>query len=191
MTKRKVIVSGNVNFLDENMSNRSTEPVDMDDVQQEVSHDDHIDFGMMEEVDDSGEELDDELVEEPEDLEDKSVGEPEELEEEIQVNAPRRSTSQNLGVKPVKLEDYVLLAKIEDPTSFSEAMSSPQREKWIKAMEEELSSICDNNTWDLVDLPKDKKAIGSKWVFKVKYDQDGTVQRYKARLVAQGFDERY
>ena len=47
-------------------------------------------------------------------------------------------------------------------------------------MEEELSSICDNNTWDLVDLPKDKKSIGSKWVFKVNYDQDGTVQRYKA-----------
>ena len=58
-------------------------------------------------------------------------------------------------------------------------------------MEEELSSICDNNTWELVDLPKDKKAIGSKWVFKVKYDQDGTVQRYKACLVAQGFDQRY
>ena len=93
--------------------------------------------------------------------------------------------------KPVKLEDYVVLAKIEEPTSFSEAMTSPQLEKWIKAMEEELLSICDNNTWDLVDLPKDKKAIGSKWVFKVKYDQDGTVQRYKACLVAQGFDQRY
>ena len=131
MTKRKVVVSHNVNFLDENMSNRSTEPVEMDDVQQEVSHNDHIDLGMMEEVDDSGEELDDELKEEPEDLEEESVGKPEKLEEEIQVNAPRRSTRQNLGVKPVKLEDYVLedyvlLAKIEDPTSFSEAMSSLQ-----------------------------------------------------------------
>ena len=113
MTKRKVVVSRNVNFLDEN---RSTEPVEMVDVQQKVSYDDHIDLGMMEEVDDSGEELDDELVEEPEDLEDESVGESEdledesvgeqeELEEEIQVNTPRRSTRKNLCVKPVKLED--------------------------------------------------------------------------------------
>ena len=56
-------------------------------------------------------------------------------------------------------------------------------------MQEELKSVSDNETWELMDLPEGRKAIGSKWVYKVKYNQDGSVARYKARLVAQGFDQ--
>lgn len=48
-----------------------------------------------------------------------------------------------------------------------------------------------NHTWDLVDLPKGKKAIGSKWVFKVKLKSDGSLERCKARLLAKGFNQRY
>ena len=58
-------------------------------------------------------------------------------------------------------------------------------------MQEELKSISDNETWELMDLPEGRKAIGSKWVYKVKYNQDGSVARYKARLVAQGFDQKF
>ena len=54
-----------------------------------------------------------------------------------------------------------------------------------------MKAIHQNNTWKLVDLPKDRKAIGSKWVFKVKRDVNGKVLRYKARLVAQGFNQKY
>ena len=58
-------------------------------------------------------------------------------------------------------------------------------------MKEETKSIQENDVWDLVELPKDRKAVGSKWVFKVKTAADGSIERYKARLVAQGFSQKY
>lgn len=48
-----------------------------------------------------------------------------------------------------------------------------------------------NNTWVVTDLPKGKKAIGCKWVFKVKLKKDGTLERYTARLVAKGFTQKF
>ncbi|KAL0434782.1 UNVERIFIED_CONTAM: Retrovirus-related Pol polyprotein from transposon TNT 1-94 [Sesamum radiatum] len=56
--------------------------------------------------------------------------------------------------------------------------------EWENAMKEELAALDKNNTWEVVDLPKGKRAIGSKWVFKLKLRPDGSVDRYKARLVA-------
>uniref|UniRef100_A0AAG5CP00 Reverse transcriptase Ty1/copia-type domain-containing protein n=1 Tax=Anopheles atroparvus TaxID=41427 RepID=A0AAG5CP00_ANOAO len=54
-----------------------------------------------------------------------------------------------------------------------------------------MSSLRDNNTWELVQLPPHRKAIGSKWIFKRKADEDGNLVRYKARLVAQGFSQKF
>jgi hypothetical protein len=58
-------------------------------------------------------------------------------------------------------------------------------------MDEEMASLDANCTWELVDLPKDKKAIGCKWVYKVKHNADGFVNRYKTRLVAKGYAQTY
>jgi hypothetical protein len=57
-------------------------------------------------------------------------------------------------------------------------------------MDEEIDSIERNNTWDLVNLPKGKKSIGVKWVFKTKLNPEGDIEKYKARLVAQGFSHQ-
>ena len=51
-------------------------------------------------------------------------------------------------------------------------------------MAAELQALELNKTWSLVPLPPNKRAIGCKWVFKIKYRSDGSVERYKARLVA-------
>lgn len=61
---------------------------------------------------------------------------------------------------------------------------------WKSAIEEELASLAKNNTWTLVEQPTGRKLIDNKWVFKVKRNSDGEVERYKARLVARGFSQR-
>lgn len=72
-----------------------------------------------------------------------------------------------------------------EPQSYNEAMNSDEAEDWISAMHEELNSLKENDTWVVHELPDEKRAIGTKWVYKVK-EENGKV-RYKARLVAKGY----
>ncbi|KAJ9538813.1 hypothetical protein OSB04_031546 [Centaurea solstitialis] len=107
----------------------------------------------------------------------------------------RRSTRERRSAIP---DDYhVYLTEIEfdlgeddDPTSFKEAMESPNKDKWLKAMEEELTSMSNNEVWDLIDKSNSIKPIGNKWVFKTKRDANGKIERYKARLVAKGYNQK-
>ncbi|KAM0071898.1 putative RNA-directed DNA polymerase [Helianthus debilis subsp. tardiflorus] len=79
------------------------------------------------------------------------------------------------------------LNKVCEPTCYDEAAKN---DKWVDAMNSEMEALYRNNTWILVDLPKGRKPIGCKWVYKVKYKASGEVERYKARLVAKGFNQR-
>jgi hypothetical protein len=86
---------------------------------------------------------------------------------------------------------YVYMVKViqeVEPTCFEQAVANP---KWDNAMDEEMVALDANATWELVALPKDKKAIGCKWVYKVKRNGDGSMNRYKARLVAKGYAQTY
>ena len=74
------------------------------------------------------------------------------------------------------------------PSSVEEALSNP---KWATAMQEELEALKKNNTWKLVPLPRGKKVVGCKWVFSIKHKADGSIDRYKARLVVKGFTQTY
>lgn len=81
--------------------------------------------------------------------------------------------------------------QLMEPTTVEEALASTDKEKWLDAMEKEMESLHGNDVWDLIELPKDRKAVGSKWVFKLKVGADGSVERHKARLVAQGFSQKF
>ena len=88
-------------------------------------------------------------------------------------------------------EEYVgslahVLTSLE-PTTYPQAASNP---KWVDAMDKELYALDVNDTWEVTELPEGKKAISSKWVYKIKFLPDGTVDKYKARLVIRGFDQR-
>ena len=90
--------------------------------------------------------------------------------------------------KPKRFQ--VNLVEINIPQTYQEAKSSPEAEKWTEAISEELSSLEKNDTWDLQELPEDKRAISSKWVFKVQHNKAGQVSRFKARLCARGFSQK-
>ncbi|GKA67548.1 ribonuclease H-like domain-containing protein [Tanacetum coccineum] len=60
---------------------------------------------------------------------------------------------------------------------------------WVDAINKEMDALYETNTWKIIKLPSDRKAIGSKWVFKIKYKSDGEIEIYKARLVAKGFNQ--
>ena len=80
---------------------------------------------------------------------------------------------------------------VAEPSSFVEAVNRDVQHHWCDAMQKEIRSLEENEVWDLVERPVVRKVVGSKWVYKLKYDLDGNVERYKARLVAQGFSQKF
>ncbi|CAI7881735.1 unnamed protein product [Closterium sp. NIES-53] len=127
------------------------------------------------------------------------------------IQAPNRLTYEALG-KPAKSalagaalmvgEDeesdyeecaFAFFSPVEmpgEPATLKEALESSDAEEWKKAMESELKSIEENGTWELVELPEGRKAIMSKWLYKIKSDADGKIERYKSRLVAKGYQQK-
>ncbi|KAG8479441.1 hypothetical protein CXB51_029725 [Gossypium anomalum] len=110
--------------------------------------------------------------------------------EPVAVARPRREIR-----RPARFTDMVAYALpvVDDdiPVTYQEAMESLESDKWKSAMDEEMQSLRKNNTWELAQLPKGKRAIGCKWVFAKK---DGSPSkkdvRYKARLVAKGYAQK-
>ncbi|GAA0169379.1 transmembrane signal receptor [Lithospermum erythrorhizon] len=80
------------------------------------------------------------------------------------------------------------LSNIVSPRDIQEALQIPE---WRNAVIEEMKALKKNQTWTLTNLPQDKKVVGCKWVFTVKYNENGKIDRYKARLVAKGFTQTY
>jgi hypothetical protein len=68
-------------------------------------------------------------------------------------------------------------------------MQVDTKKKWEKGMKEEMDSLLNNQTWDLVKFPIGKRALQNKWVYKLK-EEDGGKKRYKARLVVKGFGQK-
>lgn len=75
-----------------------------------------------------------------------------------------------------------------DPTCFKQAVQNPD---WVRAMNIELEALESNQTWDITTLPPGKKSIGCKWLYKTKYKADGSIDRFKSRLVILGCKQVY
>lgn len=109
-----------------------------------------------------------------------------------QYNLRNRSAIQ----RPQRYDDFVLeaVAEVEnlpkDPETYKQAMESPYKDKWLKAMLSEINSLHENQTWDLVNLPKGRKALPCKWIYKLKTNPDGSIDKFKARVVVKGYSQQ-
>ena len=86
---------------------------------------------------------------------------------------------------------YATACTLIEPQTYDEAISSDQSTQWKNAMKEEYNSLIENRTWDLTKLPKGRNLIDVRWLFKIKQNPDGTIERYKAQLVAKGYSQHY
>eukprot|EP00253_Pinus_taeda_P012114 PITA_12114 len=80
-----------------------------------------------------------------------------------------------------------LVAQFAEPSSFQEAA---QHQVWVDAMVEEYSSIMTNDVWEVVSRPEDRSVVGSRWIYKIKYVVDGSVEKYKVGFVANGYEQK-
>jgi len=105
------------------------------------------------------------------------------------INEDSRKSKRHRIEKSFGNEFYRYLIK-DDPLSFSKAISSSYANLWKQAIRIEIDSIKKNKTWTLVYLLEGANPIGCKWIFKRKYNPDGSIDKYKARLVAKGFTQK-
>ncbi|RVW45782.1 putative mitochondrial protein [Vitis vinifera] len=85
------------------------------------------------------------------------------------------------GLKSQMVTFVATRSDISEPKTYCTTLKIPH---WLKAMQKEIKALIQNRTWDLVPRPPTANIVGSKWVFKTKLQEDGTIDRYKARLVA-------
>ncbi|GBO07412.1 Retrovirus-related Pol polyprotein from transposon TNT 1-94 [Araneus ventricosus] len=113
---------------------------------------------------------------------------------QIQTSQHRRSERKTKGIPPERFAFFANPERIKEPKSWNDVlkMENPyEKQKWIESTKEEMKSLQKNETWKLVTPPSGKKVIGCRWTFKAKYDSKGNIERYKARLVAQGFSQKF
>ena len=111
---------------------------------------------------------------------------PEDLAQEI---LPRHSTwVRSIPTHLLDYHCYTALATLHKLHTYREASIDPL---WQIAMKEELDALSKNHTWDLVTLPLGKSVVGYKWIYKIKTRSNGSIERYKACLVAKCFTQEY
>ena len=77
-----------------------------------------------------------------------------------------------------------------EPEIYQEVLKHENKIEWLKAIKEEIKSLHENHTYDMVKPPKEKKNLKNKWVFKRKNDGNSSQPRFKARLIVKGFGQR-
>ena len=114
------------------------------------------------------------------------------LEPDSPLAAPlRRSSRSRVPSTRYDSDQYVvLLSDGSEPECFQDAIKDENKKEWKSAMQEEMDSLHKNHTYELVKLPKGKKVLENKWVYRIKQEEHTSHPRYKARLVVKGFSKR-
>src|SRR6185503_20026705 len=102
--------------------------------------------------------------------------------------APRRSKRQRI-VKSFG-DDFTMYLVDNTPTSIAEAYACSDADDWKEAVQSEMDSILSNGTWELIERSYGCNPVGCKWVFKKNLRPDGTIENYKAQLVAKGYTQK-
>ncbi|GKC75926.1 putative RNA-directed DNA polymerase, partial [Tanacetum coccineum] len=103
-----------------------------------------------------------------------------------------RATSMDENTPPEGITETFLDPNLDNSDQPAETVAPRRssRPSRISAMNNEMEALNMNKTWIITDLPPNRKAIGCKWVYKIKYKSNGEIERYKARLVAKGYSQR-
>ena len=101
----------------------------------------------------------------------------------------RYGVEEQLNIAEKVIGSALCAAELDEPKTMSEARKRPDANKWLQAAQDEMNSLLEHDTWSLSKPPPGRKIMGSKWVFKIKHDENGEAERYKCRLVAQGYTQ--
>ncbi|WJX48823.1 hypothetical protein P8452_35337 [Trifolium repens] len=112
------------------------------------------------------------------------------VEQPVASNELRRSIRIKKSSVRYPSNEYINLTDGGEPESFKEVLEDENKKEWMDAMEDEMQSLRENNTFELVKLPKGKRALKNRWVYRIKQDECTSQRRYKARLVVKGFKQR-
>jgi len=130
------------------------------------------------------------VEQEPEQIQDQNV-EQNDVAEVVPLRRSQRARKSTISNDfLVYLQEHEFDLHDNDPITFNEAISCPHAPDWINVMHDELTSMSDNDVWDLMELSVGCKPVGCKWVFKSKRDPSGKIERYKAKLIAKGYSQR-
>ncbi|MCO5611332.1 hypothetical protein L7F22_065584 [Adiantum nelumboides] len=124
------------------------------------------------------------------DVDRHSSGSEHSLDEELGIPSVKTPGVRRLMYDGYVAKHFAFMAKVAqdvEPTCFEEAAENV---KW-QVMNEEMDALYGNEKWELMSVPKGKKPIGCRWVYKVKHNSDRSIRRYRARLVAKGYAQTY
>lgn len=177
--KQTIVLGRNVIFNENTYQNKPPETI----VNRIVLNNDNIDKSEEEST------KQDELAEELPKFE-------EDLDQDVKSTVPFTTRSGRQVTKPAKYDDFVMshlvlsaIDLIDDvPKTYSSAVTGVHANLWKNAIQDEIKK---NNTWTLSHLPKGRKVVDTKWVFKIKRDSIGSVKKYKARRFQMQFVKQY
>ena len=95
----------------------------------------------------------------------------------------RRSSRRHQPLRRYPIDEYVMLTNYGEPECYQEVVECEDKEEWLAAKRDEMNFLLVNHTYDLVSLPKGRKAFKCKWVFKLRTQENSSKPKYKARLV--------